>query len=77
MANQNDLPTNSCTTNILVIFSTSGHDQKYFRFFKNIKKRNFDMFSDQFEYAEFNKDIKHFRSWKEVLPVMKGSTSGL
>ena len=57
MANQNDLPTNSCTTNILVIFSTSGHDQKYFRFFKNIEKRNLNMFSDQFEYAEFIKDI--------------------
>ena len=35
--------------------STSG-------FSKTLKKRNLNMFSDQFEYAEFNKDIKHFRS---------------
>ena len=51
------LLTNSRTENFLVIFSTSGHDQKYFRLFKNIKKSNLNMFSDQFEYAEFNKDI--------------------
>ena len=57
MANQNVFPFNSCTKNILIIFSTSGHDQKYFRFFENIEKRNLNMFSDQFEYAEFNKDI--------------------
>ena len=42
--------------------STSG-------FLKIIKTRNLDMFSEQFEYAEFNEDILNFRLW---LPVMSG-----
>ena len=36
-------------------------------FLKNIKTRNLEMFSEQFEYAEFNEDILNFRLW---LPVM-------
>ena len=54
MANQDVFPTNSRTENFLVIISTiSGHDRKYFWFFKNIKTRNLDMFFDQFDNAEF------------------------
>ena len=66
MANQDVFPTNSRTENFLDICSTSGHDRKYFLFFRYIKTRNPDMFFEQSEYAEFNEDILNFRLW---LPV--------
>ena len=53
-------PTNSRTEifwsyfQLPVITGTSG-------FLKNIKTRYLDMFSEQFEYSEFNEDILNFR----------------
>ena len=40
-------------------------------FLKNIKTRNLDMFSEQFEYAEFSEDILNFRLWLPALPVCR------
>ena len=71
MANQDVFPTNSRTENFLDICSTSGHDRKYFLFFRYIKTRNPDMFFEQSEYAEFNEDILNFRLWLPALPVCR------
>ena len=74
--------TNSCMANLMVMFSTSGHHRKYFRFPKNITNVTSNnicllvsyncqprCFSYQFTYGEFFEHMFNFRSWPEVLPV--------
>ena len=74
--------TNSCMANLKVMFSTSGHHRKYFRFPKNITNVTSNnicllvsyncqprCFSYQFTYGEFFGHMFNFRSWPEVLPV--------
>ena len=68
--------------NLMVMFSTSGHHRKYFRFPKNITNVTSNnicllvsyncqprCFSYQFTYGEFFGHMFNFRSWPEVLPV--------
>ena len=62
-------PTNSCTGNFLMTFSTSGHDRKCFRFLKNIIK----VYIWHFFWL-----IRVWRIWWWCfqLPVITGSISG-